>query len=652
MSKEELLKAVVVIGLIVLVACSTVQAAGLGISPPEFTITDAIRGGEYESTITAQNLAEEDADFEITTTGAGSEWLTFYRAEDPLTSLETYLFSWDKVPGEDSERLLLSLNDVLNIGWAEGAEISKSEDNKTISILKEGHTAEITLDVQNLTATLTTTGGRNQNLKVKAENGKLNIYVTTIPIKGTYLFTWNEVPGNDSERLLKYLWDDLALGWARNAEIQKSEDNKTIRIFSGVNWAEITLDEHNEKVTLATSDGRTITLYVKEKEDGTLKICKGASIQRILVKITIAEDAQNKVYNSTFYIKGIPPETVVGAGAAAHGVVRGRVDASIAVTGIQILKGAVKSISTANTEIGYPLRIIVEFQNEGNVVATPIVSCSITKNGTLVDTLEHDETGIKPNQIGTITVAWNTSGQEPGDYNVSVNVSLAGEHIAAKDLPFKILPSGTLTRAGELKLLYIEGDPLVNHVIKVIASFENTGMIDTMAKFKGEIYCNGEFVDVLEGEEKLIAVGETANLISYYKMTMPGDYLIKGTVIYEGKETEAKDASFAVPEPRAGELKSLSIEGKPEVNRVIKVIACFENTGTVDTKAMFTGEVYCDSEFVDILEGEEKLIAVGETANLISYYKMTMPGDYLIKGTVIYEGKETEAKEVSFTVPD
>ena len=55
---------------------------------------------------------------------------------------------------------------------------------------------------------------------------------------------------------------------------------------------------------------------------------------------------------------------------------------------------------------------------------------------------------------------------------------------------------------------------------------------------------------------------------------------------------------------------------------------------------------------MDVLEGEEKLIAVGETANLISYYKMTMPGDYLIKGTVIYEGKETEAKEVSFTVPD
>ena len=99
-------------------------------------------------------------------------------------------------------------------------------------------------------------------------------------------------------------------------------------------------------------------------------------------------------------------------------------------------------------------------------------------------------------------------------------------------------------------------------------------------------------------------------------------------------------------------MKSLSIEGKPEVNRFIKVIAEFENTGTVDTKAMFTGEVYCDGELVELLESDEKLIAAGETANIVSYYKITIPGEYMINGLVLYEGKETRAKEVSFTVPE
>jgi hypothetical protein len=569
MRKQGFINDVLVIGLVLMLACSTVQAAGLGVSPPSFILADALRGGEYESTIMIYNTADDYGDYELNATGPGSEWITFYRLEDPEKP------------------------------------------------------------------------------------------ITTIHIKGQYLFNWSDVPGNDSEMLLKFLWDDLNIGWAGNPEIVKSEDDNTIRIFKYGNSAELKLDVPN--ATLTTSDGGTIDLKVKE-ENGTLKIYRWESEkQRILLKIQIADDAPNNIYNSTLCIKSIPQETTAGGGAVAQSVVQMNVTATIMVTGIQILNGTVKSITTADTEIGSPLKIKVLFQNDGNVVAKPTITCCIAKstgcscitnNSSLVDTFAYAETDIMPGKTDTITALWNTTVKEPGDYNVCVNVSLGEEALATKDLPFRILPPGTLTRAGELKLLYIEGDPLVNHVIKVIASFENTGMIDTIAKFKAEIYCNGEFVDVLEGEEKLIAVGETANLISYYKMTMPGDYMIKGTVIYEGKETEAKEASFAVPEPRAGELKSLSIEGKSEVNQIIKVIAEFENTGTVDIRAKVRGEVYHNGELVAVLESDEKLIAAGETANIVSYYKITIPGEYIINGLVLYEGKETKAKEVSFTVPE
>jgi hypothetical protein len=89
--------------------------------------------------------------------------------------------------------------------------------------------------------------------------------ITSIPIKGLYIFSWDSVPGNDSERLLRFLGDDLALEWARNAEICKYY--KSIRIFKDGNSATITLDARNEIATLAISDGRTLDLYVKEKND-------------------------------------------------------------------------------------------------------------------------------------------------------------------------------------------------------------------------------------------------------------------------------------------------------------------------------------------------------------------------------------------------
>ena len=562
MRRQEFINYALVIGLLMVVSCSTVQVAtGLGIIPPSFSVADAQRGEEYEHIMKVVNSADGDIDCELNAIGPGSEWITFYRAGDTLTPLETYLFSWDKVPGEDSDRLLQSLKDVLNIGWAEEAEISKSEDNKTIRVFTHNQKAEITLDEQQGTATLEASGGRIHDLPVKTENDQLNVYVSTVHIKGVYIFTWSNVPGNESEELLKFLWDELSLGWARNAEIVKSVDNRTIRVFKGGNSAGITLANSSscgcsgnvssicQKATLNTIEGKTIDLRSKE-EDGELKICKANSgKERILVKIKVADDAQNEVYNFTIYVKPILPEMTVASGAVAQTVPKMPVVASIQVTGLQILKGTVKSITTADTEIGYPSKITVEFKNEGKVVATPTVSCSITKNGTLVDTFVHAETGIKPYKTGTITVAWNTTEHEPCDYNVSVNVSLAGELIAAKVLPFTILPRGALTRKGELSSLYIEGEPQVNRIIKIIAEFENTGMIDTKAKFTGEVYCDGELIDIVDSDEMLVTVGDTANLVSYYKITMHGDYLISGMVLYEGRETEARDVSFTVPEP-------------------------------------------------------------------------------------------------------
>ena len=78
-----------------------------------------------------------------------------------------------------------------------------------------------------------------------------------------YLFSWCNVPGNDSERLLRYLRDDCNIGWAESVEI--SDDGKTIRIFKDEKSAEITLDGKMKKATLKINDGGTLDLKVKKK---------------------------------------------------------------------------------------------------------------------------------------------------------------------------------------------------------------------------------------------------------------------------------------------------------------------------------------------------------------------------------------------------
>jgi uncharacterized membrane protein len=50
-----------------------------------------------------------------------------------------------------------------------------------------------------------------------------------------YLFNWDNVPRSDSERLLRYIRKVLKIDWTENAEIRKTNDNKSIHIFKGDN---------------------------------------------------------------------------------------------------------------------------------------------------------------------------------------------------------------------------------------------------------------------------------------------------------------------------------------------------------------------------------------------------------------------------------
>ena len=229
---------------------------------------------------------------------------------------------------------------------------------------------------------------------------------------------------------------------------------------------------------------------------------------------------------------------VSGEVSEAPAVLQMSTNATILVTDIPILNGTVKSITAADTEIGYPLKIKMGFLNGGNIIATPMISGSITKdrmlvnntlvNNTLIDAFVYNKTGITPHKIDTITVLWNTTGKETGGYNASVNVSLGDEALAKAVSHFMVLVPGTLTRAGVLKWIYIKGEPRVNHPVTAIACFQNTGEIDIKAKYKGELYRNGVFVDVIESDEKLIEINETYELVSYYNITTPGEYQIRG----------------------------------------------------------------------------------------------------------------------------
>jgi hypothetical protein len=142
----------------------------------------------------------------------------------------------------------------------EGKTLPKGEDKKDLSLEKLEEVEKAYSDLMKAYSSCLITLDRMNKIAVGA-----NL------LKKIYSISWDKVPGEDSERLRRFLMDYLDISWVENVEINKSVDGKTIYIFSDENSAEITIDEKKGQATLNINDGRTLNLNIKKKH-GKLNI--------------------------------------------------------------------------------------------------------------------------------------------------------------------------------------------------------------------------------------------------------------------------------------------------------------------------------------------------------------------------------------------
>lgn len=266
----------------------------------------------------------------------------------------------------------------------------------------------------------------------------------------------------------------------------------------------------------------------------------------VLIRFQVPEDAPNAEHTGSLDVNSVPTNaTNEGAGQDLSLGASSKV--SITVIGTQLMDGVVNAVLVEDVETGYPLVIKVLFRNSGNVVAKPKIDVNIIQDEFVIDSFIHQSTKVKPTMLDSITTEWNTTAANlPGEYVANVAVSLGNQTLHLVDLPFEILPEGTITRQGNLASLSIEGEPVIGTVVKVNTYFENTGRIKTVAKFTGEVYKDGVLIDTLSSDELTVEKGDETVLISYLKLESTGDYLIKGKVIYSGKETQISELAFKV----------------------------------------------------------------------------------------------------------
>ncbi|MCZ7400711.1 MAG: hypothetical protein O8C61_00645 [Candidatus Methanoperedens sp.] len=90
-------------------------------------------------------------------------------------------------------------------------------------------------------------------------------------IKGKYLFSWDEIPGNDDVRLIEFLNQNFGIDWVKTAKLEKIDNDKTIKVSTEKNYLSLRLNDEKTNVNLKIDDIRTDEFIVKV-ENGKLNI--------------------------------------------------------------------------------------------------------------------------------------------------------------------------------------------------------------------------------------------------------------------------------------------------------------------------------------------------------------------------------------------
>ena len=257
-----------------------------------------------------------------------------------------------------------------------------------------------------------------------------------------------------------------------------------------------------------------------------------------------------------------------------------------------------------------------------------------------------------PNGVedGVISFTTVMTSQEPaGEARVQVNTGV--------DVQLKVTVSGVQKLSGSVLDVYASdvevGDPLL-----IQTKFQNTGNVKAQPEIKLQVKNKAGTV-VGEGtySDKAVGPGQTNTIESQWDTSGKdlGAYVASVAVTLGGNQIHTQEVPFEIVAEGTlrgqGDHQKNTHDNSPEPGGVAEIAAHFENTARTETSASFVFEVYYKDQLLDAVTTPEEPVQPGEVAAIKASVNVVEKGKYTVRGKVTFEGKSTEAKELSFSVP-
>jgi hypothetical protein len=184
------------------------------------------------------------------------------------SGLGNYVFNWNEVPGKDTVRFVKWIENAGYTQPGEKLDITKTDNDTTITVL----------------GSITPSGRNNLIIRLNEENilKFYNIYdsETSGGVKfGNDLFNWNDVPGKDTDRFVRWMEGEGHVQPGEKLDIRKTDNGRTITVSGRVTWI-YHLNENGdlEFHGINKNDMNEIIgwpLFFAKEENGNLNIYSG-----------------------------------------------------------------------------------------------------------------------------------------------------------------------------------------------------------------------------------------------------------------------------------------------------------------------------------------------------------------------------------------
>jgi hypothetical protein len=250
---------------------------------------------------------------------------------------------------------------------------------------------------------------------------------------------------------------------------------------------------------------------------------------------------------------------------------------------------------------------------------------------------------------GAVTVLTSVGDTGAGE-GAGASVSVGAELEVTLEVTGTQSIAGSFTDAAAM-------DVEVGSPLRIRTTIQNSGNVQVNPQIALEVADpTGAVVAQTTFSGEVVYPNETKVLVSEWDTTGQalGGRVARVGVKFGDLDLGSKQANFNILAvgtlTRQGTLEGITLENAPYVGVVAKIGAHFRNTGQIDTRATFLGEVYYKSALIDTISTPERLVQQGEAVAFEAFVDVPDAGTYTVKGKVNYEGKETEEKELTFDV--